>query len=278
MTCANMPFSHHTAFIQFQRGQARWYWASLGAVFGLLLVLILFAPARWLSQYATEASHGRLELMATKGTIWNGSAQIKLDGGAGARDEAVLPGRVYWEVRPSSNGLRITLNADCCLSQPWTWLVHFSVTGLRVELSDLPTPSPGIVPSALLSGLGTPWNTLQLQGSLSLTTRNVSFAWTQLGWVMAGQAQLDATDMSTSLSTLKPIGSYRFVLHGGSEPYLQLSTLNGSLKLNGSGRWVNQRLQFVGEASAQPERADALANLLNIIGRRDGERVIIQIG
>jgi general secretion pathway protein N len=37
-------------------------------------------------------------------------------------------------------------------------------------------------------------------------------------------------------------------------------------------------LRFEGEASAAPERAEALANLLNIIGRRDGTRSIIKVG
>ncbi len=261
-----------------QRGRTLWLWIGIGAMFGMLCVLIVFAPARWLANYAAHATQDRLQLMAPKGTIWDGSVQLKLGAGKGARDEAVLPGRVHWNMRPSSKGLRISLYADCCLAQPWVGWLQFSITGLRLELSDLPEQQPSILPSALLSGLGTPWNTLQLQGSLSLSTRNLTFAQGPQGWIMAGQAQLDATDISTSLSTLKPVGSYRFKLHGGNEPYLHLSTLRGSLQLQGSGRWVHQRLQFTGEASAEPDRADALANLLNIIGRRDGERIIIQIG
>jgi general secretion pathway protein N len=261
-----------------QKGQTTLLWVVLGALFGMLIILVLFAPARWLSQYVTHASQQRLQLMAPSGTLWNGSVQLKLGAGKGSRDEAVLPGRVSWKVRPSMQGLRVSVAADCCLTQPWNWVMKLSLNGLRLDLSDLPENRPSILPSALLSGLGTPWNTLQLQGALSLSTRNMSLLWQANGWTMAGQAQIDATDISTSLSTLKPVGSYRFTLHGGAQPYLQLNTIKGSLQLHGSGRWVNQRLQFVGEARAQPDRADALANLLNIIGRRDGERVIIQIG
>ena len=84
--------------------------------------------------------------------------------------------------------------------------------------------------------------------------------------------------MATSLSTLKPMGSYRLNWQGGSVPTLSLSTLEGSLQLSGQGRWTEGRLHFNGEASAAPERADALANLLNIIGRRDGARSIIKVG
>jgi general secretion pathway protein N len=37
-------------------------------------------------------------------------------------------------------------------------------------------------------------------------------------------------------------------------------------------------LRFSGVASAQPERVEALSNLLNIVGRRDGARSIITVG
>ena len=74
------------------------------------------------------------------------------------------------------------------------------------------------------------------------------------------------------------MGSYRITLLGGATPTLQLDTLEGSLQLTGNGQWVGSRLRFTGEASAAPEREAALANLLNIIGRRSGARSIITIG
>jgi general secretion pathway protein N len=37
-------------------------------------------------------------------------------------------------------------------------------------------------------------------------------------------------------------------------------------------------LQFDGEATAAPQREQALANLLNIIGQRDGARAILKVG
>ena len=90
--------------------------------------------------------------------------------------------------------------------------------------------------------------------------------------------QLDISQVSTSLTPLKPMGSYRLNLVGGDSPTLHLSTLEGSLQLSGSGRWEGGRLRFNGEATAAPERAEALANLLNIIGRRNGARAIIKVG
>nr|MBP6484193.1 type II secretion system protein N [Rhodoferax sp.] len=80
------------------------------------------------------------------------------------------------------------------------------------------------------------------------------------------------------LSTLAPMGSYRLTVQGGDEPSLELATLEGSLKLSGQGQWVGQRLRFTGVASAEPDRVEALSNLLNIVGRRDGARSLITVG
>ena len=95
---------------------------------------------------------------------------------------------------------------------------------------------------------------------------------------LAGRATLDATDISSSLSTLRPMGSYRITLEGGPAPTLLLTTREGSLQLSGSGRWNGTALRFDGEASAAPGREDALSNLLNIIGRREGARSLITLG
>jgi general secretion pathway protein N len=49
------------------------------------------------------------------------------------------------------------------------------------------------------------------------------------------------------------------------------------LQLSGQGEWA-PRLRFRGQASATPEAEAALANLLNIIGRRQGAVSLISIG
>ena len=95
---------------------------------------------------------------------------------------------------------------------------------------------------------------------------------------LQGNLQLDALDVSSKLSTLSPMGSYRVSVHGGDSPTLALSTLSGALLLNGSGQWVGQRLRFTGEAKAAAGSESALANLLNILGRRTGDRSILTVG
>jgi general secretion pathway protein N len=95
---------------------------------------------------------------------------------------------------------------------------------------------------------------------------------------VSGRTVLEAQQISSRLSTLRPMGSYRITVNGGASSTLQLETLDGSLQLTGSGQWVGARLRFQGVASAAPEREGALSNLLNIIGRRNGARSIITIG
>jgi general secretion pathway protein N len=102
--------------------------------------------------------------------------------------------------------------------------------------------------------------------------------WVQGRVNVSGRVQIDANQMSSRLSTLQPMGSYRLTLQGGATSTLQLETLEGSLQLSGQGQWLGQSLRFEGLASAAPDRIDALANLLNIIGQRDGARSIIKVG
>ena len=57
-----------------------------------------------------------------------------------------------------------------------------------------------------------------------------------------------------------------------------LSTQTGALQLSGSGQLGPSGMRFRGEARAGAGAEQALANLLNIIGRRDGARSLISVG
>lgn len=253
---------------------APWGWALAGVVLGVVLSLVLFAPARWLSAVISQASSGQVELIEPHGTVWNGSARLLLSGGRGSRDSAALPGQIDWRLRPGWLALNFQLTAACCTPAPLQARLAPRWSGSTLQLTD----GTSQWPAALLAGLGTPWNTVQAEGSLRLVTQGLSFTWNQGRLAVAGHAELSALAMSSRLSTLKPMGSYRITLQGGDTPALDVSTLEGSLQLSGSGRWVGSRLHFEGVASATPEHEAALANLLNIIGRRNGTRSIITLG
>lgn len=251
-----------------------WGWAMGGALTGLAVALLLFAPATWLSAAVQRLSDRHVLLEQARGTVWRGSAQLRLTGGAGSSDAATLPGRVTWALQPTFGGVSASLDAPCCTQAPLHMQAALHWDGVQWALRD----SQSHWPATMLAGLGTPWNTIQAEGQLHLNTHNLSARWMQGRLAMDGQARLEAIDISSRLSTLRPMGSYRLVLQGGEALTLKLSTLQGSLELAGEGHWADARWHFKGSATAAPERLDALSNLLNIIGRRDGARSFITIG
>jgi general secretion pathway protein N len=250
---------------QNHRTTAPWTWAGAGAVLGLVLAMLVFAPARWLATAVQQLTDARLLLAQPHGTIWSSEA-------------VALPGRVTWQLHPAWPAWQLQINATCCTPQA----LHMQITprwrAIHLSIQD----SLSQWPLDLLAGLGTPWNTVQAQGLLQLSTQGLSIGLGLGPMTMTGQAQLQAIDVSSRLSTLRPMGSYQLTLKnkGQDTPTLglELSTLQGSFELTGHGHWANSRWHFEGSASAAPERLDALSNLLNIIGRRDGARSLITIG
>jgi general secretion pathway protein N len=133
-------------------------------------------------------------------------------------------------------------------------------------------------PAAWLVGLGAPWNTVQPEGVMQLQTTQL--VWEQRGDAahLNGLAELQLRDLATRLSTLRPLGTYRVRVQGGDTMAITLDTLEGSLQLQGTGQWLQGRLQFNGEATAAPDAQDALSNLLNVLGQRQGNKSILKMG
>jgi general secretion pathway protein N len=252
-----------------------WRWAIAGVLLGGILATTVFAPARWLAAVLSQASGQQVQLVSAQGSVWAGSSQLVLSGGIGSTNAVALPGKVSWKIHPSWSGVDVQITADCCTPQPLQMhATRVGWKGMRLVLQD----GHSQWPASLLIGLGTPWNTVQAQGQLSATTQSFTIEFSPTGLSQTGRLQLDALNISSKLSTLSPMGSYRFTLQGGPSPSLDLITLDGSLQLSGQGQWIGQRLRFKGVASAAPDRVEALSNLLNILGRRDGARSIITVG
>ena len=137
---------------------------------------------------------------------------------------------------------------------------------------------PELVWAALLlisAGLG------PFAGTLALASRGFAAESVQGRWIFSGRLELQLRNLSSTLSTLDELGSYRLSLQGderGDAAQLQLSTQSGALQLTGSGQWAASKLRFSGQASAAPGSEAALGNLLNIIGRRQGALSLISIG
>jgi general secretion pathway protein N len=255
-----------------------WSWAWLGALLGLVLALLVWAPARWLAWGVAKASQGQVQWLNPRGTVWQGSAQLLLSGGAGSRQPQALPGRLHWSLSPTWTGLRLGWRADCCMTEAASVQAALGWNTLQLQASDHRSNWP----AELLTGLGAPWNTLQAEGQLQLRTEALQLHWAQGRLQMQGLLELNLQGMSSRLSPVKPMGSYRVALTGTPEgtptPGLDLSTLQGPLLLSGQGQWVGQRLRFTGEARAAEGHEAAFDNLLNILGRRQGARSLLSLG
>lgn len=251
--------------------------AVLGALTGGLLATVVWMPAHWLTGVVNRAAQQRVVLEDARGTVWTGSARLLVSGGEGSRDVAALPGRVDWRLRPTLSGAWLELQANCCTRAPIHIDARPSWGGATLQIGGVQLRWP----MGLLTGLGTPWNTVQLQGTLDMDSRGLTLAWDRGHLQATGQLRMEATDVASRLSTLKPLGSYLLELVApgpGQNPALSLKTLSGNLILTGQGQWVDARLRFSGEATAVEGREAALDNLLNIIGRRNGARSFITVG
>ena len=131
------------------------------------------------------------------------------------------------------------------------------------------------------SGCATCW-----RGCNCRTARLVSPAFklesVQGRWIADGRAEIELVGVSSRLTTLDTLGSYRLSLTGDAAnpglTLLSLSTQEGALQLSGSGTLGPAGVRFRGEARAAPDAEPVLTNLLNIIGRRNGARSVISIG
>ena len=270
------------------RTSTRWAWT--GAGLGLALAFITQAPAHWLTHAIEQASGERVLLQDPQGTVWNGSAQWVLNEGplniATSNNQArpasttSLPTRVTWQLGPriDFSNLRLALSSKvasaCCTPEPVRVDVSPLWRGVRVQVSDHTSNWP----ASWLIGLGAPWNTVQPEGQMQLQTTQLQ--WTQQAGQeqLQGQAELQMQQLSTRLSTLRPLGSYRVRVQGGDTIALTLDTLEGSLRLQGNGQLQNGHVRFNGEASAAPDAEAALSNLLNILGQRQGAKSILKLG
>ncbi len=267
-------------------------WAVAGVLLGSLLALLVWPPAAWLASAQARARDGRRLLADASGSIWSGSAVPVLTGGPGSRAAAQLPGRLRWTLRPDGAALLLALQHDCCIDGTLRVRVVPGLGQWRLELpataAGAQAPAAGQAPAAALahwpaawlSGLGTPFNTLDLSGTLILGTPGLTLESARGRWRLDGRAELTLQGLSSRVSTVEPLGDYRLQLQGAGDgpATLRLQTLAGALVLDGQGSLAGPVLRFQGSARAAPGYEAVLSNLLNIIGRRQGERSIITIG
>ena len=280
-------------------------WLLLALLLGGVLAALVFPPAAWLAQLVASATSQRVLLADAQGTVWQGDAVLVLGGGDGSRAAVALPGRLTWQLSWVGTGFALRARQDCCLNDNFRLLVEPGFGRMRLSLQPTtpstpttpttPTTAGTALPSALgqwptawLAGLGAPWNTLQLGGVMRLHSTGWVLDSAQGRHAFTGHAELAVEGLSSRLSTLPLLGNYKLTVDGqpqaGNSAALALSTQQGPLLLNGTGQFGGamgssaNTLRFRGEARAAPEAENALNNLLNVIGRRQGAVSVLSIG
>jgi len=250
-------------------------WSVMGLLLGAVVGLVWQAPASWLASGVQTLSQERVQLRQPQGTVWHGSAQWVLSSGAGGQDTLALPQRLTWHLQPQADAsLRLELELPCCTTKPLRLWLRPAWTGVTMQFDD------GLSqwPLAWLGGLGAPWNTLGLEGQARLQTQSLRLQWQSGVWQLQGQAQLQLQFVSSRLSTLRPLGDYALDLQGGTSARVQLRTLSGELRLSGNGEWRSTGLFFEGQGQASTGSEAALANLLGVLGQRQGNTTVLRWG
>ena len=191
--------------------------------------------------------------------------------------------------------ISLSIENICCLQS--ALVLHYrpswsdiSSLGFSFQIED----SNINLPAQWLTALGAPWNTVDPKGLMYLQTQNArftSYPFSEKGKVFRGVAELTIKDLSSQLSTLAPLGTYRVTISDQDlstptqsntliSPSLHLSfqTWEGRLELSGEGEWKNKHLYFNGLAKAQAGFEAALANLLGVLGPRHDNTATLQIG
>jgi general secretion pathway protein N len=236
---------------------------ALAAVFAVALTVAVRAPAAWVGDWLQ--AQGRLRLIDARGTVWSGSALLGLSDG---RQVMLVPGRLSWKIGLAAIASgRVTADlSHPALSAPLAVSLTAKSIALKAGQAELP--------AALLVALGAPFNTVRPGGALGLRWTDVEFK----GGVLAGNVQIDWREAQSALSTVAPLGSYRLqVTAAGDTARLQLDTLRGPLRLQGSGTVKGGRVSFKGLASADPEMRPALIGLIGVLGSRVGDQAVLAI-
>jgi general secretion pathway protein N len=256
-----------------------WGIAALGVLLALVLSLVV-APAAWLDWVAMRASDGRLRLTETSGTIWHGHGRLVFADPFAEQDAKS-------SLRSLTSGLALPPALSWKIA-PWPLFVGRLQSEIQLEGVVAPVLITGTLgsirgsggsldlPTVTLDRLGSPWNTVQPRGKLSVrwepfVVERGSFS---------GNAEMELASVSSALSPVKPLGHYKIRVSGqGNKATMQMSTVSGPLMLEGSGQWTGRTgLRFQATAHSAAEEQLRLQPLLGLIGRREGDRVVIKIG
>ena len=231
------------------------FWALL--LFTFAITLIVTAPASILNFILDSASHGKVALANTEGTIWQGAGTPVLRQKSGG---LITLNSLQWnidvlELFIGKLSTRLKWDVDQTVV-PMTVVVTFN----QIELQHVYIPLPGI----LLDEASDFLKPAVLRGQIILKSDRLLISKQGL----QGSATADWLNASSLLSSVSPLGDYHFTF--SSTPAgvdITLNTTSGALILAGQGRFSNSTgLDFKGTAQAAKGKEASLHELLSNLG------------
>lgn len=243
---------------------------ALYCVAGAVIYVVALAamlPAAWVSYAIERASGHRLQLRSPAGNLWTGSGRLYAMPRNGSPVEL---GELRWRtVGPALFAGKLA--ADLSLGDvARSTRVELSPGSATIRNLDLALPAKAI--ASLVPGL----EALGPQGTLRVRTENQRI---EAGSVL-GQAELEWRRVRLARAPGLDLGSHVARLRGGGNKVdIELSTLEGPLRLTGSGTWTPAAgLALSGMAEHDAQQPSALATFLSgVCGSYSQNRCRFQI-
>lgn len=232
-----------------------------------LATLVVTMPASWVSRAVERASAQKLQLRSPAGTLWAGSGRLHAVARLGPPIElGELRWRTAWPALFTGR-----LAADVSLGEGGRAArIEVSLTGTTIGSLDV------VIPGRALSSFVRELEPLGPQGTLRIRSERQRI---EAGSVL-GQAEIEWRRVAFTRAPGLDLGSHVARLRGsGNKVDIELATLEGPLRLTGSGTWTPQAgLSLTGTAEHDPQQSPALATFLSgVCGAYSQNRCRFQI-
>lgn len=237
----------------------------LAGAFFYVFFLLGWLPAEVVARLVAERSNHTVFLVDPTGTVWDGGAANIII--TSPMNQVSIP-KIRWHAR-LGRLVRGQLAAELRAANDSRALVATTPTSVTLEDASITLPANLV---AVLSPALSIWRPA---GELKLDT--AQFTVSDDGAV--GQATLFWKNAATSLSRVRPLGTYSASIAGKKDAaQFVVSTLNGPLQISGQGTWRNKAdWQFNGQARATQGEQAALDDLLKVFSsRKEGEDYLLQ--
>lgn len=255
-------------------------WATAGCILGALSGLIALAPAYWLDTWLKHSTNGAVRLAAPQGSLWQGSGQLQLfpeqlsgDPAPAKKPPVPIPGSLRWRVSladPNSGALQ--------LSSPQ---LSGAISENPILITSIWSGQPGVlIPDGRLALPDLSLRDASGPVGLFRPDFRASLDWSNARLPVQGPIHLALTlsDLSSPLSPIKPLGSYRLSLQGGPRSWRWRMESLGDPVLLLSGQGLFEGV-LKGRMTLKCTRSCEFVNgILTAVGKKNGDLYETEFG